>query len=160
MGFFADVASEARRNMVAPPAAPEPAPAPSVAAPEAPAAQPAPPAPATVEAGPPPQADPAPSAHTPPPPEVKPSVTQPQDDTAARQAHEAAEAKRKAEFDAKQAEKRAKRQDALDRIKAMNSAELLEAAMGRVAAGTKRLTRRNYRLLRSISINSGTFIPA
>ena len=67
------------------------------------------------------------------------------DDAAARQAHEAAEAKRKAEFDAKQAEKKAKRQAELDRIKAMNDAELLEAAVGRVAADTERLTRRNMK---------------
>ena len=92
-----------------------------------------------------PRAEAAPSAHTPPPPEPKLTVTQPQDDTAARQAHEAAEAKRKAEFDAKQAEKKAKRQDALDRLKAMNDAELLEAATGRVAADTERLTRRNMK---------------
>lgn len=92
-----------------------------------------------------PRAEAAPSAHTPPPPEVKLSVTQPQDDTAARQAHEAAEAKRKAEFDAKQAEKRAQRQAALDRLKAMNGAELLEAAAGRVAADTEKLTRRNMK---------------
>ncbi|MBD5118907.1 MAG: hypothetical protein HDT37_07335 [Clostridiales bacterium] len=95
------------------------------------------------------RAEAAPSAHTPPPPEVKLSVSgdaaQAPDDTAARQAHEAAEAKRKAEFDAKQAEKKAKRQDALDRLKAMNDAELLEAAMGRIAADTERLTRRNMK---------------
>ena len=92
-----------------------------------------------------PRAEAAPSAHTPPPPEPKLTVTQPQDDTAARQAHEAAEAKRKAEFDTKQAEKRAQRQATLDRLKAMNGAELLEAAAGRVAADTERLTRRNMK---------------
>ncbi|MDE7170269.1 MAG: hypothetical protein K2O11_00070 [Oscillospiraceae bacterium] len=73
------------------------------------------------------------------------NAAQDTDDTAARQAHEAAEAKRKADFDAKQAEKRAKRQAELDRIKAMNDAELLEAAAGRVAADTERLTRRNMK---------------
>ena len=144
MGFFSDIASEARRGMAtpvqqtaAPAAAPKPAPAPPAAAPEVPAVQPVPTPPA--------QANPAPSAHTPPPPEVKLTAAQPPDDTAARQAHEAAEAKRKAEFDAKQAEKKAKRQDALDRLKAMNGAELLEAAAGRVAADTERLTRRNMK---------------
>ena len=97
------------------------------------------------EPAPAPRAEAAPSAHTPPPPEPKLTVTQPQDDTAARQAHEAAEAKRKAEFDAKQAEKRAQRQAMLDRIRAMDSAELLEAAAGRVAADTEKLTRRNMK---------------
>jgi len=67
------------------------------------------------------------------------------DDDAKRKAHEAAEAKRKAEFDAKQAEKQAVRQRQLDRIKAMNDAELLSAAVGRIAADTERLTRRNMK---------------
>ncbi len=67
------------------------------------------------------------------------------DDTTARQAHEAAEAKRKAEFDARQAERRARRQAQLDRIKAMNDAELLEASVKRVAAETERLTRRSMK---------------
>ncbi|MCI9166386.1 MAG: hypothetical protein HFF64_10380, partial [Oscillospiraceae bacterium] len=89
-----------------------------------------------------------PSAHTPPPPEVKLTVgdTAPApDDTAARQAHEAAEAKRKAEWEAKQAEKKAARQAALDRIAAMNRADLLAASVERVAADTERLTRRNMK---------------
>ena len=155
MAFFSEIANEARRGMTAPArqtaapsAAPEPAPAPPAAAPEAPAVRPAPTPPAPVETTTPPQAEPVSSAHTPPPPEVKLTVagdTQVPDDTAARQAHEAAEAKRKAEWDAKQAEKRAKRQAALDRIKAMNDAELLSAAVGRVAAETERLTRRNMK---------------
>ncbi len=67
------------------------------------------------------------------------------DDTTARQAHESAEAKRKAEFDARQAERRARRQAQLDRIKAMNDAELLEASVKRVAAETERLTRRSMK---------------
>ena len=145
MAFFSEIASEARRGMTAPArqtAAPS-------AAPEAPAVRPAPTPPAPVETTTPPQAEPVSSAHTPPPPEVKLAVagdvTQAPDDTAARQAHEAAEAKRKAEWDAQQAEKRAKRQAALDHINAMNDAELLSAAVGRVAAETERLTRRNMK---------------
>ena len=157
MGAFSEIASEARQGMAAPArqaaapsAAPEPALAPPAAAPEAPAARPAPPPPAPAEAATPPQAEPVSSAHTPPPPEVRLAVAQdtPQDtdDTAARQAHEEAEAQRKAEWDAQQAEKEAKRQAALDRIKAMNDAEILSAAVGRVAADTERLTRRNMKL--------------
>ena len=69
----------------------------------------------------------------------------PPDDTAARKAHEAAEAKRKAEWDAKQAARKAARQEQLDRIKAMNDADLIAASAGRVAADTEKLTRRNMK---------------
>ena len=114
MGFFSEIASEARRNTrsaaTSQLAAPEPAPAP--------------------------EQPPEPSAHTPPPPEVKLAVEDaaPDDD-----------ARRKAEFDAKQAEKKAARQAALDRIAAMNRADLLAASVERVAADTERLTRRNMK---------------
>lgn len=133
MGFFSEIASEARRNTrsaaTSQLAAPEPEPAPT--APE--------PTPA-------PEQPPDPSAHTPPPPEVKLAVEDAApDDDARRKAHEAAEAKRKAEFDAKQAEKKAARQAALDRIAAMNRADLLAASVERVAADTERLTRRNMK---------------
>lgn len=171
MGFFSEIASEARRGMVqapvsarqtatAPPPAPEPEPEPPAAAPEIAASQPEPvteappkPAPVPAQPGPAPAPEPpapsAPSAHTPPPPEVKLTVAQDAapdpDDDAKRKAHEAAEAKRKAEWDAKQAEKQAVRQRQLDRIAAMNSAELLSAAVDRIAADTERLTRRNMK---------------
>ena len=128
MGFFSEIASEARRNTrsaaTSQPAEPNPEPAPT--APE--------PAPA-------PEQQPEPSA------ELKLDVAKdaaPEDD-ARRKAHEAAEAKRKAEFDAKQAEKKAARQAALDRIAAMNRADLLAASVERVAADTERLTRRNMK---------------
>lgn len=145
MGFFSEIASEARRSGRA--AAP-----PQPAAPEQPRALPRE-APATPKPEPAPAPEqkeqpPAPSAHTPPPPEVKLAVgdtTPAADDDAKRKAHEAAEAKRKAEFDAKQAEKKAARQAALDRIAAMNGAELVAAAAERVAADTERLTRRNMK---------------
>ena len=133
MGFFSEIASEARRSgraaATSQPAEPKPEPAPT--APE--------PTPA-------PEQPPEPSAHTPPPPEVKLAVEDAApDDDARRKAHEAAEAKRKAEFDAKQAEKKAARQAALDRIAAMNRADLLAASVERVAADTERLTRRNMK---------------
>lgn len=133
MGFFSEIASEARRSgraaATSQPAEPKPEPAPT--APE--------PTPA-------PEQPPDPSAHTPPPPEVKLAVEDAApDDDARRKAHEAAEAKRKAEFDAKQAEKKAARQAALDRIAAMNRADLLAASVERVAADTERLTRRNMK---------------
>ena len=130
MGFFAQIASEVRRNGVSgalpQPAAPEPEPSPAQDQQEQP---------------------PEPSAHT-PPPELKLDVTnpaQPPDDDARRKAHEAAEAKRKAEWEAKQAEKKAARQAQLDKIAAMDRAELLAESIKRVAADTERLTRRNMK---------------
>ena len=133
MGFFSEIASEARRSgraaATSQPAEPKPEPAPTA-----------------LEPTPAPEQPPAPSAHT-PPPEVKLTAAENAvpDDTAARKAHEAAEAKRKAEWEAKQAEKHAARQAALDKIKAMNSAELLAESVKRVAADTERLTRRNMK---------------
>ena len=156
MGFFSEIASEARRNTrsaaTSLPAAPEqgalPREAPPQSAPAAPEPEPAPPEPVPPqpEPAPAPEQPPEPSAHTPPPPEVKLAVEDAApDDDARRKAHEAAEAKRKAEFDAKQAEKKAARQAALDRIAAMAAADLLAASVERVAADTERLTRRNMK---------------
>ena len=167
MGFFSEIASEARRGLTAParqtnaappsPAAPEPAPALPVAAPAAQpepapeAAAPAPPVPAQETAATPAEAkqEPMLAPETAPPPELKldaaEDAAQAPDDDAKRKAHEAAEAKRKAEFDAMQAKKKAARQAALDKIAAMDSAELLAASVERVAADTERLTRRNMK---------------
>lgn len=154
MGFFAEIASEARRSGRAA-APPQPAAAEQRVSPQeappAPKPEPAPPAPEPAPALAPKQKEqpPEPSAHTPPPPELKLDVakdaTSAPDDDAKRKAHEAAEAKRKAEWDAKQAEKKAARQAALDRIAAMNRDELLAASVERVAADTERLTRRNMK---------------
>lgn len=154
MGFFSEIASEARRNsrISAPPqsAAPEspeqqhvsppkPEPAPS----PAPEKQPESPATPSVPA----QGE-APAAPT-QSPELKldtaQDAAQAQDDAAARQKHEAAEAKRKAEWEVKQAEKKTTRQVQLDKIAAMNSDELLAESVKRVAADTERLTRRNMK---------------
>ena len=156
MGFFSEIASEARRSgraaATSQPAAPEqgalPQEAPPQPTPTEPKPEPAPPEPVPPqpEPAPAPEQPPEPSAHTPPPPEVKLAVEDAApDDDARRKAHEAAEAKRKAEFDAKQAEKKAARQAALDRIAAMNRADLLAASVERVAADTERLTRRNMK---------------
>ena len=163
MGFFSEIANEARRGVAGsqaqtavrqesgtPPShvAPEPAPVPPV-----------PPQEATPEPVPPvPKPDPAPAVSTAPEPAQPTPTPTPElkldtdqdaapapDDTEARQKHEVAEAKRKAEFDAKQAEKKAARQKQLDKIAAMDSAELLAASVERVAADTERLTRRNMK---------------
>ncbi len=98
---------------------------------------------------------PAPVQETPAPmgaavAKTEPSPASPKEDPAAVEAHkraefEAAEAKRKAEWDARQAEKHAARQAALDKIKAMNDAQLIEAATQKVGKGTEKLTRRNMK---------------
>ena len=163
MGFFSEIANEARRGVAGsqaqtavrqesgtPPShvAPEPAPVPPMPAQEAtpepvPAVPKPDPAPAVSTAPEPAQPTPTPT------PELKLDTDQDAapapDDTEARQKHEVAEAKRKAEFDAKQAEKKAARQKQLDKIAAMDSAELLAASVERVAADTERLTRRNMK---------------
>lgn len=102
---------------------------------------------------------PEPKSEQQPKPEPKPKAVPPeqppaigltpdaptQDDDAKRKAHEAAEAKRKAEWDAKQAKKKAARQAALDKIASMDGAELLAESVKRVATDTERLTRRNMK---------------
>lgn len=73
------------------------------------------------------------------------SLDVPADDTAARQAHEAAEAKRKAEWDAQQAGKKAVEQAALDKLAAMSDAEVIQASTKRVGDDMERLTRRSMK---------------
>ena len=155
MGFFSEIANEARRGVVGSqvqtavrqtvittplaPAAPEPAPALPVAAPAAQpepapeAAAPAPPVPAQETAATPAEAkqEPMLAPETAPPPELKLDA-----------AEDAAQAP---DDDAMQAKKKAARQAALDKIAAMDSAELLAASVERVAADTERLTRRNMK---------------
>ena len=162
MGFFSEIVSEARGGPLRQPASP------ALAVPAAkdgprtgtPARTPAPAAPAP-QPKPEPQPQPGPKPEPEPePPEQPPAAPErpseppaidlttdstSQDDDAGRRAHEAAEARRKAEFDARQAEKKAARQAALDRIKKMNDAALLEAAMDRVSTETEKLTRRNMK---------------
>lgn len=62
-----------------------------------------------------------------------------------RAEHEVAEAKRKAEWGAKQAEKKAARQAALEKIKAMNTEQLIQAAAEKARKDTEKLTRRNMK---------------
>ena len=82
-----------------------------------------------------------------PPPAAKEQAAAPdtQTEDEARRAHEAAEAKRKAEWEAKQAEKKKAEQTALEKLDVMSPAELLKAAAGRVSADTEKLTRRNMK---------------
>ena len=160
MGFFSELASEARRSMnreegpaharqaaVQPPAAPkqempaQPMPAPETVSKPAPAPAASAMEPASVPAE--PEQEPV-TAPEPPSIDLTPEADA-EDEAKRKRDHEAAEAKRKAEFDAKQAAKKAARQEQLDRIKAMNDAELLAASAERVAADTERLTRRNMK---------------
>ena len=67
------------------------------------------------------------------------------DEDAKRQAHEAAEAQRKADWEAKQQQKKAALQAELDRLAAMSDDEVMLASMKRVSADTERLTRRNMK---------------
>lgn len=97
------------------------------------------------------QKPPAPSAApaeppAPPAPAEEPAKDDPQAVEARRRAeHEAAEAKRKAEWGAKQAEKKAARQAALEKIKAMNTEQLIQAAAEKARKDTEKLTRRNMK---------------
>ena len=76
------------------------------------------------------------------------------DDTAARQAHEAAEAQRKAEWDTTQERKRVKEQAQLDRISAMNGDELRRAAVRHISAATDKMTNRSMKESVSAHIQS------
>ena len=67
------------------------------------------------------------------------------DEAERRREHEAAEAKRKAEFDAKQAAKRQAEQEALSKLENMIDEQISADAAKRVAADTERLTRRNMK---------------
>lgn len=62
-----------------------------------------------------------------------------------KKAHEEAEAKRKAEFDARQATKKAAEQEQLAKLETMSAEELLAASMERVSTDTEKLTRRNMK---------------
>ena len=62
-----------------------------------------------------------------------------------RRAHEAAEAKRRAEWEAKQQAKRKADNDALQRLAAMSDEQASADAAKRVAADTEKLTRRNMK---------------
>ena len=54
--------------------------------------------------------------------------------------------KRKAEWEAKQAQKKLREQQELDRLAAMSDDDVMQASMNRVSQDTERLTRRNMKL--------------
>ena len=75
-------------------------------------------------------------------PESAPQTNPSADDTAnedeKKKAHEEAEAKRKADFDARQAAKKAAEQEQLDRLAAMSDDEVMAASMKRVSTDTEK----------------------
>ncbi len=68
-----------------------------------------------------------------------------QDDTEKRKAHEEAEAKRKAAWEAKQAAKKQAEEAALQQLNAMSDEEAVAASVKRISTDTERLTRRNMK---------------
>ena len=66
-------------------------------------------------------------------------------ETERRRRHEEAEAKRKAEWERQQAEKRTAEQAVLVKIEQMSETELIKASMERMKKETERLTRRNFK---------------
>lgn len=67
------------------------------------------------------------------------------DDTAKRRAHEAAEEKRKAEWEAAQQAKKQKRDEALQKIKSMSDADIIAESTRRISTDVERITRRNMK---------------
>lgn len=84
---------------------------------------------------------------TPPTVDKPPAAVEPgkEDEAAKRRAHEETEARRKAEWEARQQAKRTAAQAELDRIAAMSDEEIIAASVGRVGEDTEKLTRRNMK---------------
>lgn len=68
-----------------------------------------------------------------------------QDDTEKHKAHEAAEAKRRAEWEERQATKKQAEEAALQKLNDMSDEEALETSLKRIRTDTERLTRRNMK---------------
>ena len=67
------------------------------------------------------------------------------DDTEKRKAHEAAEAKRKAEWEAKQLERKQKEVEALQKLHSMSDSDIITASTKRISTDVERITRRNMK---------------
>lgn len=79
-----------------------------------------------------------------------------------RAAHEAAEAQRKAEFDARQAAKKKAKEEQIARVQNMNDDEAMAAAIKRTGADTEKLTRINMKQMvtehiQTLCIEDSTF---
>ena len=72
-------------------------------------------------------------------------ITKTNEDDTKRAEHEAAEAKRKAEWVAKQQAKKAAEQEQLERLQTMSNDDVMMAAVSRIGADTEKLTRRNMK---------------
>lgn len=68
-----------------------------------------------------------------------------EDEEKKRVEHEAAEAQRKAEFDAKQQAKKAAEREQIARLEAMSDEEVIAASTQRVSTDVEKLTRRNMK---------------
>lgn len=68
-----------------------------------------------------------------------------QDDTGKRKAHEVAEVKRKAEWEAKQKAKKQVEEATLQKLATMSDEEAIAASVKRISTDTERLTRRNMK---------------
>lgn len=68
-----------------------------------------------------------------------------QDDTEKRKAHEAAEAKRKAAWEAKQLAKKQAEEAAIQKLQAMDDEDVIAASTARISTEVERLTRRNMK---------------
>lgn len=80
------------------------------------------------------------------PPVTPPKQTTPADDEAAkRQAHEAAETKRRAEWEAEQEKKRTAEREQLDRLAAMSDKDVVAAAINQVNDATDKMTNRSMK---------------
>ena len=77
--------------------------------------------------------------------ETAPAVSEEDDEAIKRAEHEAAEARRKAEWEEKQRAKKTAEQAKLDQLAGMSDDEAVSAAMKRVGADTEKLTRRNMK---------------
>lgn len=67
------------------------------------------------------------------------------DDTAKRKAYEAAEARRKAEWDAKQLEKKQAEAEALKKLQNMSDSDVISVSTQRISTDVERITRRNMK---------------
>ena len=136
----------------------QPKPTPSVTAP-VPDERPAPKAPAPAQTNTIKQ-EPSPSPKAPVPASTQPAAPQKelvldmssgsntapaQDDTEKRKAHEMAEAKRRAEWEAKQAAKKQAEEAAIQKLNAMSDEDVITASTARISTEVERLTRRNMK---------------
>lgn len=85
------------------------------------------------------------AAETPAAPAIQLDTPTPADDTAARRAHEEAEAARKAKWESGQRERKAAEQARLNRLAAMSDEDVVAASTQRVSADTEKLTRRSMK---------------